>query len=116
MIFIAIAANADTTYVCDDVGDWDQWKVPTADQQTIVSAGWSMEVTVTDKGSTCRAMNVNDPQHDWWNICKGNNCYDVCEDPDDYPPYGTCPCNYCACEPDGTSVMVQDVISLLMQQ
>ena len=114
LICSAFSAMAkDTTYICTEVGDWDRWDVPTSDQEDLVSAGFSMRVTEGETKSTCGASKDTDPEPDYWKICKPVRiCSNLCVYPDDYP--SNCPCSTCSSDPDGTSVMVQGVVTLLL--
>ncbi len=116
-VFIAITAVADTTYVCEDVGDWDIWNVPYAKQQEMVQEGFVMEVTYYDLSnqSSIIVYYVNNPNNPL-NICKPQNqCNEVCE-PADYSIPKGCPCWTCSTHQDGTSAMVNDIVDLVLNQ
>ncbi len=99
-VFIAVTAVADTTYVCEDVGDWDQWNVPYADQVEMVQNNIVMEIYYDDGGLSPKyeiSAYEGTPNYPI-GICKDKDCGTECE------PEDPCPCETCSTPADATHV------------
>jgi len=113
ILFSVVSAVADTTYVCSEVGDWDQWQVSTNDQDSLESQGWIMEVSVDDDSSSCIAYNVNDVEPDLRKIAKDKSqCNTACTVAE--VTSNQCPCDFFSTDADHTAAMVQSVVYLLL--
>lgn len=91
-VFIAITAVADVTYICEDVGDWDQFQVPESLQQSLVDKKLVMEITVhTDGYSISYSISsyYSYAPNNYLNACKGKDCATICKETD-YPDHCTC--------------------------
>ncbi len=102
ILFSAVSAIADTTYVCSEVGDWDQWNVTYAQQKELVGNDIVMEITDHGDGTyDIIAYYRYDPQN-YLNICKDGNCGTPCASAD-YP--NGCPCATCSAVKDVVAVV-----------
>ncbi len=101
--FMAITAAGDTTFVCSQVGDWDQWSVPYADQVAMVQDSIVMEIYYDDEAPEQEYVIIAyaGSPNNRFNVCKGKDCGTPCKPPD-YPD--DCPCASCTTPADGTSV------------
>ena len=103
ILFSAVSAVADTTYVCSEVGDWDQWNVTYAQQKELVGKDIVMEITDHGDGTyDIIAYYSYDPQN-YLNICKDKYDCDTSCEPGDYPY--NCPCATCSAVKDVVAVV-----------
>lgn len=95
-VFIAITAVADTTYVCEDVGDWDMWNVPYAKQKELVGENVQMIVSVIDTAQQQRTTITANNGSGNMGLCYDGPevvCSKVCTS--GMVASGKCPCQYC---------------------
>ena len=113
ILFSVVSAVADTTYVCSEVGDWDQWNVPKTKQQEMVDKDIVMEITIYD---------IND---DWQiearahggevALCRPSTfCNKICTSGEVH--YNKCPCYYCVGTGSGPlESAVNEIVDLLLE-